>query len=205
MRNVRDPVRRDAESRIPSGQGSQPPAPSFFGDPSDQRFTRNNNNNHEVERLGAREGLYLALGANEGLYSARAEMQGNRERLECYKNMAPPRLRLGSVQQFAVTITETWGTWSLISGQGPRRFRCAWRGVETQSKARGISAPGTVSSRPETHRSHEATAAGCSTAVAASPSRRYTSSHRDEEASLQQEVCEGGSITGASGKRRHIR
>jgi hypothetical protein len=70
-RNVRDPVRRDAKLRIPSGQGSRPPAPSFFGDPSDQRFTRNNNNDHEVKRLGAREGLYLAPGANEGLYSAR--------------------------------------------------------------------------------------------------------------------------------------
>jgi hypothetical protein len=69
VRNVQDPVCQDAESRVPSGQGSQPPAPSFFGDPSDQRFTRNNNNDHKVERLRAREGLYLALGANEGLYS----------------------------------------------------------------------------------------------------------------------------------------
>jgi hypothetical protein len=97
MRNVRDPVRWDAEARIPSGQGSRPPAPSFFGDTSDQRFMRNNNNDHEVERLGVREGLYLALGASEGLYPARAETQGNRE---CYGNMAattaPPKLRLAS-------------------------------------------------------------------------------------------------------------
>ncbi len=74
--------------------------PSLFGDTSDKRFTRNNSNNHKVERLGVREGLYLALGANKGLYSARAETQGNRERLERYKNMAsataPPRLHLGS-------------------------------------------------------------------------------------------------------------
>jgi hypothetical protein len=90
VRNVQDPVCWDAESRISSGQGSQPPTPSFFGDLSDQRFTRNNNNDHKVEQLDAREGVY----------SARAETQGNREQLECNGNLAsttaPPRLRFGS-------------------------------------------------------------------------------------------------------------
>ena len=93
------PGRWEVEMHIPSGQGSRPPAltgerrapaPSFLGDPPDQRFTRNNNNDYSVQYLP---------GEIDGVYSPRAEMPRNRERLERYGNPVPDhrdrtRLRL---------------------------------------------------------------------------------------------------------------